>query len=126
MTVVSGGRPLRVCIEQGCHTLTSGVRCAACERERSTRPKPQGMTGESLYRLYRTVAWRRLREALTQQNPWCAECLKKNINNPWDELDHIVPHRGNLDLFWDRDNLQGLCRTCHANKTWREERADGH
>jgi 5-methylcytosine-specific restriction protein A len=23
--------------------------------------------------------------------------------------DHIVPHRGDMDLFWDRSNWQGAC-----------------
>jgi 5-methylcytosine-specific restriction protein A len=34
--------------------------------------------------------------------------------------DHIVPHRGDADLFWDPGNLQGLAKTCHDRKTRRE------
>ena len=29
-------------------------------------------------------------------------------------LDHIIPHRGDRKLFWDRDNWQALCKSCHA------------
>jgi hypothetical protein len=27
-------------------------------------------------------------------------------------LDHIVPHKGNGELFWDPANWQGLCEWC--------------
>lgn len=28
-------------------------------------------------------------------------------------VDHIIPHRGDMDLFWDVGNWQGLCETDH-------------
>ncbi|MGL4573939.1 MAG: HNH endonuclease [Burkholderiaceae bacterium] len=28
-------------------------------------------------------------------------------------VDHIVPHRGDLLLFWRRSNWQALCKPCH-------------
>jgi hypothetical protein len=37
------------------------------------------------------------------------------------EVDHIVPHRGRRELFWDAANLWALCRECHAEKTRREK-----
>jgi hypothetical protein len=27
--------------------------------------------------------------------------------------DHIKEHKGDEQLFFDRDNLQALCKTCH-------------
>ncbi|TPW30330.1 HNH endonuclease, partial [Martelella alba] len=38
-------------------------------------------------------------------------------------VDHIRPHRGNDDLFWDRANWQPLCRHCHNSAKQAEERA---
>lgn len=32
-------------------------------------------------------------------------------------LDHVVPHKGNLALFWNTSNWQGLCESCHNAKT---------
>ena len=37
-------------------------------------------------------------------------------------VDHIIPHKGNLELFWDEDNLQALCKPCHDRKTAKEGR----
>lgn len=34
--------------------------------------------------------------------------------------DHIVPHRGSLELFFDEDNLQPMCWRCHSRKTLAE------
>jgi len=28
-------------------------------------------------------------------------------------VDHITPHRGNTQLFWDSSNWQSLCEECH-------------
>jgi 5-methylcytosine-specific restriction protein A len=29
-------------------------------------------------------------------------------------VDHIVPHKGNLSLLWDKGNLQGCCYWHHS------------
>jgi len=36
--------------------------------------------------------------------------------------DHIVPHKGDLKLFWDERNWQGLCAPCHDIHKQSEER----
>ena len=37
-------------------------------------------------------------------------------------VDHVVPHRGDPDLFWDEANWAALCKRCHDAKTAREGR----
>lgn len=36
-------------------------------------------------------------------------------------VDHIIPHRGDMKLFWDEDNWQSLCKHCHDVKTAKED-----
>jgi len=36
-------------------------------------------------------------------------------------VDHITPHKGDNDLFWDRANWQSLCESCHNRKTAAED-----
>ncbi|WP_456297628.1 HNH endonuclease signature motif containing protein [Kineothrix alysoides] len=36
-------------------------------------------------------------------------------------VDHVIPHRGDPILFWDKRNWQPLCKTCHDKKTWNED-----
>ncbi len=37
------------------------------------------------------------------------------------DVDHIVPYRGNMKVFWDRSNWQALCHRRHSRKTRRED-----
>lgn len=36
-------------------------------------------------------------------------------------IDHIVPHKGDPELFFDPDNLQSLCKSHHDSTKQREE-----
>lgn len=54
----------------------------------------------------------------------CAMCGR--IDEPRNMVaDHKVAHRGDPSLFWDRDNLQALCGSCHSGAKQRIERAEG-
>jgi len=37
-------------------------------------------------------------------------------------VDHIIPHRGDYQLFWDRSNWQPMFSHCHNTKKQRSER----
>jgi len=65
--------------------------------------------------------WRRARAYFLRHNPLCAECERQGRPKPATIVDHIKPHRGDADLFWDVDNWQALCATCHSVKTKRGE-----
>jgi 5-methylcytosine-specific restriction protein A len=41
-------------------------------------------------------------------------------------VDHVVPHRGDMGLFWDETNWAPMCKRCHDRKTASEDgRFDG-
>jgi len=40
-------------------------------------------------------------------------------------VDHIIPHRGDMKLFWDRNNWQGLTKADHDCKTALEDSGFG-
>lgn len=52
-----------------------------------------------------------------RQYPLCAECLRHGITSAAYCVDHIRPHKGNPQLFWDRANWQSLCEKCHNTKS---------
>lgn len=66
-------------------------------------------------------AWSRASKAYLKQHPLCAECMRHGILTPATEVDHIIPHKGNKDLFWDSSNWQSLCHSCHSKKTFNED-----
>lgn len=47
-------------------------------------------------------------------------CLARGITRAATVADHIIPHRGDADLFWN-GKLQSLCATCHSKLKQREE-----
>lgn len=40
-------------------------------------------------------------------------------------VDHKIPHKGDMRLFWDRNNWQAMAKVCHDRKTAQEDGAFG-
>ncbi|WP_343073149.1 HNH endonuclease signature motif containing protein [Salicibibacter cibarius] len=56
-----------------------------------------------------------------RRNPLCVHCEEDGLLTPATEVDHIVPHKGDKELFWDSENnWQSLCKSCHSIKTNKE------
>lgn len=72
-------------------------------------------------RLYRTGQWQALRRQQLTMQPFCAECQRAGRYTLASEVDHVVPHRNDEQLFFDAVNLQSLCHSCHSIKTARED-----
>jgi 5-methylcytosine-specific restriction protein A len=66
--------------------------------------------------------WRRARRAFLARYPLCAACQDHGRLVPATTVDHVVPHRGDQDLFWDERNWAAMCKRCHDAKTAREGR----
>ena len=62
-------------------------------------------------------AWQKARLQYLMINPLCVDCEAENRIVSAIVVDHIVPHKGDNELFWDRSNWQGLCKTHHSRKT---------
>ena len=66
-------------------------------------------------RLYDRRAWRRQARAFLTHNPMCVMCAAAGRATLATLVDHILPHKGDPELFWDSENnWQGLCATCHS------------
>lgn len=61
--------------------------------------------------------WREARSLYLKAHPRCVRCGGHAV-----VVDHIKPHRGNMSLFWDRNNWQAMCTSCHSRWKQREER----
>lgn len=69
---------------------------------------------------YKLAAWERRRQALFAEEPLCRMCLQRDEVTIADTADHVVPHRGDPELFWHGE-LQPLCASCHSRLKQREE-----
>jgi 5-methylcytosine-specific restriction endonuclease McrA len=63
---------------------------------------------------YKTTAWKRLRLSHLSREPLCRFCKKKGIVTPANTVDHIEPHRGNMEKFFGGP-FQSLCKHCHSS-----------
>lgn len=79
---------------------------------------------------YSTKRWRALRRAVLKRDAWT--CRQTGVlligkdpapNSP--VVDHIQPHRGDPDLFWDIENLQAVSKAWHDSEKQRIERGAG-
>lgn len=78
-------------------------------------------------KLYQTKQWRMLRErALLRDAFTCQRCkcmLKRGKSHPQSAVvHHIDAHKGDHDKFFDLDNLQAVCWSCHSGVIQSEEK----
>ena len=85
-------------------------------RAMATNKQPSWRTskGSSSDRGY-GYAWQKARLDFLQSNPLCVMCLamKPSRVKEAQVVDHIIPHKGDQGLFWDRGNWQALCKMHH-------------
>ena len=65
--------------------------------------------------------WRKASRRFLNENPLCALCKQAGRIRGSEVTDHIIPHKGDMALFWDRNNWQPLCCRCHSRKTALED-----
>ena len=71
---------------------------------------------------YHTPRWAKLRaDVLSAADHTCRMCGRV-APSPDLVADHVEPHHGDPMLFWDRGNIQCLCRWCHSAEKQRQER----
>ena len=110
-------KPMVPCKHPGCPELVpSGTKY--CEKHKGLHPEEvRSATGRGY-----GAAWRKARKQYLEVHPLCAECIKEGRYVKATDVDHIVPHRGDQKLFWDRSNWQALCHRHHSMKTrWEDQ-----
>ncbi len=116
-------RPKLPCRYPGCPELVAPGSGGLCKKHKAQRQKEQDSKRASAYKRGYDRTWGKARKMYLARNPLCAECQrrKKKRIEAATEVDHIIPHKGNMVLFWDENNWQGLCKQCHSEKTAKED-----
>ncbi|WEE38348.1 MULTISPECIES: HNH endonuclease [unclassified Acinetobacter] len=65
--------------------------------------------------------WQQYRLKFLQLNPLCTYCERQGLVTEATVVDHIKPHKGDKQLFWDTNNQQSLCASCHSSVKQSEE-----
>lgn len=95
-------------------------RCDACQTRADAEDRAR--RGSATQRGY-DAGWRAASKVFLSKHPLCIECEKdtKLMPVPATRVDHIVPHKGDHDLFWNEANWQPMCESHHNAKTARED-----
>lgn len=109
----------RFCRKQGCSNLTD---VGYCEQHTAEGYKYDQYRGTAAERGY-GPRWRRERLLFLKQHPLCecTECKATGAIEAATVVDHIVPHKGNYNLFWNKDNWQAMTKQHHDRKTASED-----
>lgn len=113
---------MRPCARPGCPNIVAAGRCEGCHRERGRQLDDRR---ESSYARGYNSKWRKARIYFLSARPTCDHCALDGRATAAREVDHIIPHRGDVVLFWDQSNWQPLCSSCHGRKTLLEA-GQGH
>jgi 5-methylcytosine-specific restriction enzyme A len=79
-------------------------------RPKRNRPAQQGRRYQDSR--YNGRTWRAARTAFLKSNPLCEVC-----NRAAEVVDHSVPVRIDPSLFYEPQNWQSLCHSCHNRKS---------
>jgi 5-methylcytosine-specific restriction protein A len=107
-------KPLNPCKHPGCPLLTEQK---FCDKHKHQYERPTASEHGYDYK------WQVARKKFLKEYPLCAKCQEKNKLTRATVVDHIIPHRGDGTLFWDKSNWQALCKRCHDKKTMTEDKS---
>ncbi len=88
----------------------------------------RGKTGfEKWPELYGSKAWKYLRLQVKDRDNWlCQSCLRagrEKMVETSDPVHHKKPHNGDRGLFFDKDNLESICQSCHDSAMQKFEKS---
>lgn len=118
----------KLCLQPRCPNLVERGQTYCKEHEHLGRQHAREIDrrrGPATERGY-DARWQKARRYFLGRHPLCAECEKEGRTTPATVVDHIQPHQGNYELFWDQNNWQPLCQSCHSKKTAKEDGAFGN
>ena len=109
----------RPCSYQACSGYaTNQGYCDKHQGKIKQRDRDRGTAHQRGY----DARWEKERTVFLESNPLCVDHKKRGYIEVATVVDHIVPHKGDKQLFWDKLNWQPLCKPCHDRKTATEDR----
>lgn len=110
--------PPKPCIHAGCEALTRSG--AYCEIHKKQKQQQFESTRESSTQRGYGYTWQKASKAFLKAHPLCQcdYCQEGKLRLKASQVvDHIIPHRGDMTLFWNRKNWQAMAKECHDHKT---------
>ena len=113
--------PNKICSHPGCNTLVLKGKC-----KRHANIYEYDKHRENSHQRGYTRKWGKARRLFLTDNPLCVRCKAEGVIRQANVVDHIKPHKGDMELFWNESNWQALCKPCHDTKTATEDGGFGN
>jgi 5-methylcytosine-specific restriction protein A len=127
-TSAKHARPQKPCRHPGCSALVRDGSGFCGTHKGEVKRQIDLKRGTAHQRGY-TKTWAVYSKARLAKHPLCEcpECLggEKRVIAAT-VTDHIVPHKGDMRLFWDVSNHQSMSKACHDKKTATEDGGFGN
>lgn len=105
-------RPSTPCKQNGCPNLVPYGQ-KYCANHKANNLLDAKSTKAKGY----NAQWNKARLRYLKVHPLCVQCKVKGQLTKATVVDHITPHRGDQERFWNQSNWQALCKSCHDRKT---------
>lgn len=106
------------CKHAGCRALvTSGAYCDIHKKKKQQQTDSARLSSTQRGYGYR---WQKVSKGYLKSHPLCVcdKCQGGKFRiRAAEVVDHIIPHGGDMKLFWDPDNWQPMAKECHDRKT---------
>ncbi len=107
-------KPAHGCKHQRCRNLVAAGE-SYCDTHRRQHANDFTRAHPEYFKLYNNKRWRSYRRMFLSEHPLCinfTQCHREAT-----VVDHVVPHDGDRDKFWEVDNHSAMCKPCHDSKT---------
>lgn len=105
------------CLCVKCNKIVPAKERCTCQRQLKTeRGRRHDRTRPTAHQRGYTSKWRTESKRFLVMHTHC-QCGQRATL-----VDHIIAHKGDTNLFWDRTNWQPLCTHCHNKHKQRLER----
>lgn len=103
------------CTAVGCGALVPRSRARCDVHEHKRQVEDRAARGSAHQRGY-DQRWRTYRLRFIAEHPLCDDCAAQGKVVPTEVVDHVTPHKGDQQLFWDERNHRSLCKACHDRR----------
>lgn len=104
----------RLCVR--CNKTVPAKEQCACQRQlRRERNQRHDRNRPTASQRGYTYQWRKASKHFLEMHTHC-QCGQRATL-----VDHVIAHKGDTNLFWDRSNWQPLCARCHSKHKQRLE-----
>lgn len=102
------------CLQPGCPEFAQvGGYCI--QHKRQTMRQYNQSRDADTQRLYNSTHWKHLRDRYKSRYPLCQACERQGHTTVGTVIDHVIEYKPG-DNFFDWNNLQNLCASCHNAK----------